>query len=230
MTRRPFSLHAIAFLIAALTVVDVSAEPSSSQVKIFVSKEGNCTVLSKELPCTEVGPRLRDLLVPYDQTVVVSGSPYSPYKMVGAALQSLQRAGYIKIQFPNKSSHHDSSTDAIESVNQPTETIASYSPASMVEVRKLDDLPNGLREILMRGKYGGSGEGPEGRCCVFLVGGVSQTSAIVAYELFGYVPTYQASAFVQGKAGWVKVGEWNIGPASSLVELKDLTSRSPDFR
>jgi hypothetical protein len=82
----------------------------------------------------------------------------------------------------------------------------------------------------MRGKYEGSGEGPEGRCCVFIVGGVSQTSAIVAYELFGFVPSYQASAFVQGKAGWVKVGEWNIGPASTLAELKVLTSRSPDFQ
>jgi hypothetical protein len=127
-------------------------------------------------------------------------------------------------------SHHDASQDAVESSNKPAETFKSYSPSSMVEVRKLDDLPDGLREILMRGKYGGSGEGPEGRCCVFLVGGVSKTSAIVAYELFGYVPTYQANAFVQAKAGWVNAGEWNIGPASTLVELKDLTSRSPDFR
>jgi hypothetical protein len=129
--------------------------------------------------------------------------------------------------------HHDVSQDGVESANQPTEAFKSYSPPSMVEVRKLDDLPNGLRETLMRGKYGGGGDGPEGRCCVFLVGGVSQTSAIVEYEFFGLVPTYHATAFVQGKAGWVKAGEWNIGykdPASNLVELKDLTSRSPDVR
>jgi hypothetical protein len=55
MTPRAFSLHAIAFLIAALTVVDVRADPSSSQIEIFVSKEGNCTVLSKELPCPRLG-------------------------------------------------------------------------------------------------------------------------------------------------------------------------------
>jgi hypothetical protein len=131
------------------------------------------------------------------------------------------------------SSHHDASRDGVESVNQPAEAFKSYSPSSMVEVRKLDDLPNGLRDSLMRGKYGASGEGPEGRCCVFLVGGVSQTSAIVEYEFFGLVPTYQATAFVQGTAGWVEAGAWNIGyrrPTPTLVELKDLTSRSPDIR
>lgn len=168
MTRRFFSLHAIAFLFAALAVVDIRADPS--QIEIFVLKEGNCTVLSKELPCTEVGSRLRDLLVPNNRTIVVSGSPYATYTMVGAALQSLQRAGYIEVQFPNKSSHYDASRDAVESANQPAETFNSYSPSSMVEVRKLDELPSGLREILMR-EYGGSGEGPEARCCVFIVGG-----------------------------------------------------------
>jgi hypothetical protein len=227
MTRRSFSLHAIAFLIAAFPVVDMRADPS--QIEIFVMKEGNCTVLSEELPCTEAGSRLRELLVPSNRTVVVSGSQHAPYTAVGAALQSLQRAGYIKVQFPNKSSHNDASRDDVESAKQSAEAFKSYSPSSMAEVRKFDELPNGLREILMRGKYGGSGEG-EGRCCVFIVGGVSQTSAIVAYELFGLVPTYQASAFVQGKAGWVKVGEWNMGPASTLAELKVLTSRSPDFQ
>jgi hypothetical protein len=227
MTRRSFSLHAIAFLIA-FPVVDMRAEPT--QIEIFALKEGNCTVLSEELPCTEVGSRLRELLVPTNRTVVVSGSQHAPYTAVGAALQSLQRAGYIKVQFPNKSSQHDASGDAVESANQSAEAFKAYSSSSMVEVRKLDELPNGLREILMRGKYGRSGEGPEGRCCGFLVGGVSQTSAIVEYELFGLVPTYQASAFVQGKAGWVKAGEWNIGPASTLAELKVLTYRSPDFQ
>jgi hypothetical protein len=126
-------------------------------------------------------------------------------------------------------SHQDASTDTLVSVSQPGEAFKLYSPSSMVEIRNFNDLPHGLEEILMRGKYAGSGEGPEGRCCVFLVGGVSPTSAIVAYEIFGYVPTYRANAFVQAKIGWVKAGEWNIGPASTLVELKDLTSRSPDF-
>ena len=126
-------------------------------------------------------------------------------------------------------SHHDASADALVSVNQPREEFRPYSPSTLVEVRKFDDLPDGLRAALKGGKYAVSGEGPEGRCCTFVVGGISRTSALVAFEIFGYVPTYQANAFVQAKTGWVKAGEWGIGPVSTLVELKELTSRPPDF-
>lgn len=126
-------------------------------------------------------------------------------------------------------SHHDASTDPLVSVNQPREEFKLYSSSSLVEVRNFADLPEGLRGNLERGKYAAGGEGPQGRCCMFIVGGVSRTSAIVAYEIFGYVPSYQAAAFVQAKRGWVRAGEWGIEPASTLVELKELTSRPPDF-
>jgi hypothetical protein len=109
--------------------------------------------------------------------------------------------------------------------------VRSYRPpfnsSSLKEVRQPDDLPEGLKFVLRQGRYAGSGEGPEGRCCVFLVGGIAETSALVAYEIFGFVPTYRANAFVQSKAGWVTAGEWTIGAASTLEELKEMTSRPP---
>jgi|ERR1700722_1919837 len=105
-----------------------------------------------------------------------------------------------------------------------------FDSSSLNEVRRFEDLPEQLQWLLRNSKYAGSGEGPEGRCCVFLVGGVGETSALVAYEIFGYVPTYQANAFVQTKAqSWVYAGEWTISSASTLEELKALTSRPPDF-
>jgi hypothetical protein len=127
-------------------------------------------------------------------------------------------------------SHDDASTDTLVSVNQPRDEFKLYSSSSLVEVRNFADLPEGLRAILARGKYAVGGEGPEGRCCMFMVAGVSRSSAIVEYEIFGYVPSYQAAAFVQAKNGWVRAGEWGIEPASTLVALEGLTSRPPDFR
>jgi hypothetical protein len=111
--------------------------------------------------------------------------------------------------------------------------VRSYRPpfksSALNEVLKLEDLPEGLQVILRECKYAGSGEGPEERCCVFLVGGIDETSALVAYEIFGFVPTFRANAFVQAKAGWVTAGEWTIDAASTLQELKEKTSRPPDF-
>jgi hypothetical protein len=126
-------------------------------------------------------------------------------------------------------SHQDASTGTLVSVNQPREEFKLYSPSSLVEVQKFADLPDGLRAVLLRGKYTNGGEGPDGKCCAILIAGVSKTSALVAYELFGYVPSYRACAFVQTNTGWVPAGEWNIGPQSTLVGLKEMTSRPPDF-
>lgn len=120
-----------------------------------------------------------------------------------------------------------------EIVTSAAAIVRSYRPpfksSSLNEVRQLEDLPEGLKSVLRQGKYAGGGEGPEGRCCVFLVGGIDETSALVAYEIFGFVPTYRANAFVQSKAGWVTAGEWTIGAPSTLQELKEMTSRPPDF-
>jgi hypothetical protein len=51
--------------------------------------------------------------------------------------------------------HHDASTDTLVSVNQPRDEFKLYSTSSMVEVQKFDNLPDGLKVILERGKYSG---------------------------------------------------------------------------
>ena len=54
----------------------------------------------------------------------------------------------------------------------------------------------------------------------FLVGGVSDTSAIVAYELFGYVPSFRAQAYVYSNSRWISSKEWEI--PSGVTNLRDL--------
>jgi biopolymer transport protein ExbD len=102
MTSCALSVHAIGFLIAALIAVHVRADPTSTHITIYASEDGRCTVLSDKVPCETVGLRLLDAHIPPTQLIVLSGSPNATYHIVGAALQSLQFAGFVKIQFPNK--------------------------------------------------------------------------------------------------------------------------------
>jgi hypothetical protein len=104
----------------------------------------------------------------------------------------------------------------------------SFDPSLMNEVLRIDDFPKNLKTVL-QSSFGRPGEGPGGRCCVFLVGGLSETSALAAYENYGYVPTFQAHAYVLTKSKqWVYAGGWTISAVSKLDDLKALTSRPPD--
>jgi biopolymer transport protein ExbD len=78
-----------------------AAEPPSS-LEVFVRDDGSCTVLSQDVACKEVGERLEAAHVPVTDTIVLNGSRLASYEMVGAAMYSLQRAGYANVQFPSK--------------------------------------------------------------------------------------------------------------------------------
>ena len=61
----------------------------------------------------------------------------------------------------------------------------------------------------------------------FLVGGVSDTGAIVAYELFGYVPSFRAQTYVYSNSRWISAKEWDIPSGiSNLHDLLSVTSSS----
>jgi hypothetical protein len=116
------------------------------------------------------------------------------------------------------------------SVSDPPTAYKFYNASSLVEIRDFADLPEAVKNKLLHGPMAnGGGEGPGGRCCEFVLGGVSPTSAVVAYELFGYVPSFQATAFVHTDSGWIEAGQWRIGPVNSLQRLREMTNRPPDF-
>jgi rhomboid protease GluP len=87
---------------AALQVAGVRADLASSAIEISAFEDGRCTVLSEKLPCGAVGSRLLDAHSPLNQSIVLTGSSKATDDAVGAALQSLQIAGFTNIQFPGK--------------------------------------------------------------------------------------------------------------------------------
>lgn len=118
----------------------------------------------------------------------------------------------------------------LASVNDPpTAAFSIYDAPSLVEIPNFANLPDGVKALLSHGPMSFPGEGPDGRCCVFLLGGVSSTSALVAYEIFAEPPSYRAIAFAHSGSGWVEAAHWNINAAGSFPGLKEMTARSPDY-
>jgi hypothetical protein len=87
----------------------------------------------------------------------------------------------------------------------------------LIEVTSISDLPKGLK-FHVNGWLGQRNEkigppseddDPGDRPGRFIIAGVSSTSALVAYEMYGYVPTTHATACVHAKSDWIvakKVG------------------------
>jgi hypothetical protein len=111
-----------------------------------------------------------------------------------------------------------------------------YNPASLVEVKSLAGFPDEL-QIALGARINGYGriadvgeecnptdvvgDGP-GRC--FLLGGLSGTSALVAYKVGGYAGQWEVAArYVHTKSSWVKIEEGNIGYPNNLSELKEMS-------
>lgn len=124
-------------------------------------------------------------------------------------------------------------------------TYASYDPSSLTEVRSLTGFPDDLSALLGWHRKGDGGTGPDSDMVNagedfhptdvvgtrpsrrFLVGGLSTTSALVAYEEGGWGPRYSAAAYVRGKSGWVLVARWRIDWATTLHEIQSQTSKPP---
>jgi hypothetical protein len=59
-----------------------------------------------------------------------------------------------------------------------------------------------------------------------MIAGVSDSSALVAYEEFGFVPSTHAISFVHDKAAWVAARTWdNLGYPKTLGELQNATAK-----
>ena len=90
-----------------------------------------------------------------------------------------------------------------------------FDPSSLVEIRNFADLPEGVRVLAGYMKVMSDNSYPR-----FLAGGSSNSSAIVAYEEFGYVPFFKARAYTKNGAKWVEVKAWtDIGPVNNLEGL-----------
>jgi hypothetical protein len=120
------------------------------------------------------------------------------------------------------------------------EVLKAYDPSSLVETKTLGALPTALQSVLGVHATGYArladvgepcdptdyhGEDP-GRC--FLVGGVSPTSAFVAFKIGGFAGQSDVGeAYVYTNSTWTKVESWNIGHPRSLKELREMTRDQP---
>jgi hypothetical protein len=105
------------------------------------------------------------------------------------------------------------STDVTANAPQ-DDSLALYSKhfdaKSLVELKDDHGLPTALRDYL--GQYPPS------------VVGLSKTSALMAYQVDDYVPTYAAAAFVFRGSRWIRVKTWDLPmqPPSTLPQLLQL--------
>ena len=95
--------RAAAFLLAALVTLCSIPLPAQTEttVHIFVSAE-TCVIGNLELPCSDVGAKLRELGTPLDAHIDLSGHSHTSYEAIRAAIESLRRAGFkFKIGYVN---------------------------------------------------------------------------------------------------------------------------------
>jgi biopolymer transport protein ExbD len=86
----------------ALVVGFYASAEVPSAPEVYVNEDGSCTVLSQVIPCKDVGERLSAAHLPPSRKVVVNASRLATYEMVGAAMHSLQNAGYVNVGFPSQ--------------------------------------------------------------------------------------------------------------------------------
>jgi hypothetical protein len=98
-----------------------------------------------------------------------------------------------------------------------TEVFRLYDPSKLVEIRSFADLPEGVKALANRSYMS---EVIDNTPTEFLVGGASESSAIVAFEQFGYAPSYHARAYVFSESRWVAAKAWSID--RGITNLRDL--------
>ena len=70
-------------------------------VHVFVS-EKTCVICNFELPCSDVGTKLRELGTPLDAHIDLSGHSHTSYEAMRAAIESLRSAGFkLKMGYIN---------------------------------------------------------------------------------------------------------------------------------
>lgn len=122
------------------------------------------------------------------------------------------------------------------------ELLKLYDASSLVESKTLKVLPRDLQLVLGVDSTGYDRIADVAEPCFptdvvsagyptkcFFVGGVSPTSALVAYKVGGYEgQSGVGAAYVRTNSGWTKVATWKIGYPSNLKELQEMTRLPPD--
>jgi len=157
---------------------------------------------------------------------------YSCHRGVGTVLR-LTVTGALKagltISVIALSAGSKSENNADQRTGRETRT-AVVSPggldfSSLREVHNFADFPEGVRSLANDNFMRQMSDNQFPR---FLVGGVSESRAIIAFEEFGYVPVFKAVAYEHKPTGWTYVRRWDsIGPVNDLQKLLHVLSVTP---
>jgi biopolymer transport protein ExbD len=90
---------AVLSLWAAVAVAGDIDYDCSGPLLVTVTADGGCVINKVVAACESVGSLLRSMGLRADCEVRVAGSRLTHYQPVGALLQSLQDAGFIKVAF-----------------------------------------------------------------------------------------------------------------------------------
>jgi hypothetical protein len=94
-------------LIAATTFgVGATSAQTNSDVTIHISSRQTCLAGSLDVPCSDVGAKLRDQKIPLDAHIHLIAGSDSRYQTISAALTSLRDAGFrLKLGYINENDH-----------------------------------------------------------------------------------------------------------------------------
>jgi biopolymer transport protein ExbD len=65
-----------------------------ARIVIRLTPHQTCQIVDQEVPCADVGARLRAMHVPQDSDIHITADPTSSYQLVSATITSLRDAGY----------------------------------------------------------------------------------------------------------------------------------------
>jgi hypothetical protein len=87
--------HAPAFLLAALVTLGSSSLPAQTKTDVDIRIVGeSCLIGGLDVPCGDVGAKLRELGTPADAHIHLIADPKAKYEAVSAAIASLRDAGF----------------------------------------------------------------------------------------------------------------------------------------
>lgn|ERR1700722_5886898 len=92
------------FILASLVTLGSNALVAETQIlmDLRITEIGTCLIGNLDIPCSEVGEKLREMGIPHDAHIQLSVDPHASYYAVSVALEGLRhtglKLGYVNVQ------------------------------------------------------------------------------------------------------------------------------------
>ncbi len=91
-----------AFILASLLPLGFNALVAEAQTAVVlrITEIGTCLIGKLDVPCSDVGEKLREMRIPHDAPIQLSVAPHASFYAVSAALEGLRHTG-LKLGYTN---------------------------------------------------------------------------------------------------------------------------------